>query len=172
MSAPPTPLGAIARGLVAGVGGTAAMTAWQELPAKLQGSSEDGCGGSSEPRTDEERWEQAPVPAKVGWRIVEGLLRRQVPASRIGLLTNVMHWSYGVGWGAVYGIVQGSRRRPALRTGLLFGTFVWAMSYVELVPLGLYEPPWAYGPKGLAQDLSYHLAYGAGLGATHAAVTR
>jgi hypothetical protein len=56
-----------------------------------------------------------------------------------------------------------SRRRPLIR-GLAFGTVVWAMSYVELVPLGLYEPPWKYPPEELAFDLSYHLAYGAGLG--------
>jgi hypothetical protein len=37
------------------------------------------------------------------------------------------------------------------------------MSYVELVPMGLYELPWAYPAKDLALDLSYHLVYGAGL---------
>ena len=46
------------------------------------------------------------------------------------------------------------------------------MSYVQLVPMGLYEPPWRYPPKELALDLSYHLAYGAGLGAAYAVLER
>ena len=37
------------------------------------------------------------------------------------------------------------------------------MSYVELVPMGLYEPPWKYPAKSLAKDLSYHLVYGVAL---------
>ncbi len=37
------------------------------------------------------------------------------------------------------------------------------MSYVQLVPMGLYELPWKYPPKDLALDLSYHLVYGAGV---------
>ena len=41
------------------------------------------------------------------------------------------------------------------------------MSYAELVPLGLYAPPWTYAPKDLALDWSYHLAYGAGTATTH-----
>jgi hypothetical protein len=174
MSRPcPTPAGAIARGLLAGVGGTAVMTVWQEAAAKLRSSGDEG-GGRAEPQTDEERWAQAPAPAQLGKRIVEGVLQRPIPASKIGLMSNVMHWGYGTGWGAVYGIVQGTRPRRgrAVSSGLAFGAFVWAMSYVQLVPLGLYEPPWKYDATTLALDLSYHLAYGAGLGATYAVLAR
>jgi hypothetical protein len=155
-----TPLGALARGLAAGVAGTAAMTAWQELSARLQ-SSGDG-PGQDEPS---DPWESASVPAQVGRRIIEGVFQREAPPSWIGPLTQIMHWGYGTGWGAVYGLVAGSRRLPPLRGGLAFGTVVWTLSYVQLVPMGLYEPPWRYGPSGLALDLSYHLAYGAGVGA-------
>lgn len=35
------------------------------------------------------------------------------------------------------------------------------MSYAQLVPMGLCDPPWSYPPKDLALDLSHHLAYGA-----------
>lgn len=60
-----------------------------------------------------------------------------------------------------------SRTKP-LRHGLLFGVGVWAASYAQLVPLGIYEPPWRYPPKTLVFDLSYHLVYGTGVGATFA----
>jgi hypothetical protein len=152
------------RGIVAGVAGTATMTAWQELSAKLQSSD----GGSSEDGSDP--WDEAPAPAKVG-RLILQAVGYDVPADKIGLLTNVMHWGYGTTWGAVYGAVMGNAadRRPLLR-GLGFGAWVWLMSYVQLVPLGIYQLPWKYPPQELALDLSYHLAYGAGVGAAGALV--
>jgi hypothetical protein len=156
------------RGLVAGAAGTVVMTAWQEVSAKLQssvgGGSKDGAGARRDP------WAEAPAPAKVG-RMILGGLGYDVPVDKIGLLTSVMHWGYGTTWGAVYGGVMGKsgRDRPLAR-GLVFGAWVWAMSYVQLVPLGIYEPPWKYSPQQLALDLSYHLAYGAGVGAAGALI--
>ena len=44
------------------------------------------------------------------------------------------------------------------------------MSYVMLVPMGLYQPPRKCSPQKLATDVSYHLAYGAGLGGGYALV--
>ena len=158
-----TPLGALGRGLLAGVAGTAAMTVWQELSAKLRSSGEEGEGTSEEPK---DPWEEASAPAKVGRRIIEGVFHKEVPTDKIGVLTNVMHWSYGTTWGVVYGLLAGTADRSTLRGGLAFGTGVWLASYAELVPMGLYEPPWKYPPKELGMDLSYHLVYG---GATAAA---
>ena len=162
----PTPLGALARGLAAGVVGTVAMTGWQELASRLR-SSNGSSSESSAPQSEREAWEQAPAPAQVGKRIVEGVFGASVSAERIGLLTTVMHWGYGAGWGGVYGLVQSTRGRRRLRDGLVFGTTVWAMSYAELVPMGIYDPPWTYPPQELALDLSYHLAYGAGLASAY-----
>lgn len=156
-----TPLGALGRGLLAGVLGTGAMTGWQMLSAKLQSSGKEAPEAPSEPPQDP--WEQASAPAKVAKRIGEGVFKRDVSADLIPLLTNVTHWGYGTGWGAVYGLVAGTFGTSRVRDGLLFGTAVWTMSYVQLVPIGLYDPPWAYPPKELAMDLSYHLVYGAGL---------
>ncbi len=152
------------RGAMAGGAGTAAMTAWQEVSAKLR-SSDGGEGDGTQPS---DPWQAAPAPAKVG-RLLLRALGYEVPTSQIDLLTNVMHWGYGTTWGAVYGAVMGNaaRERPMAR-GLGFGAWVWIMSYVQLVPLGIYEPPWTYAPQELAMDLSYHLAYGAGVGAAGA----
>ena len=140
------------------------MTAWQDLSAKLQGSGESASETGSDP------WAEAPAPAKVG-RLMLRAIGYDVPAEKIELVTNVMHWGYGISWGAVYGAVLGNAadRRPLSR-GLAFGTTVWVMSYVQLVPLGIYAPPWKYPPRELALDLSYHLAYGAGVGAAGALV--
>jgi hypothetical protein len=166
MMAKTTLVGRVGRGLVAGAIGTSTMTAWQELAAKLQsGGQEDQGGRGPEPA---DPWASASAPAKVGRLILEAL-GWNVPAEKIDLLTNVMHWGYGTTWGALYGGVMGKRahERPLAR-GLGFGAWVWVMSYVQLVPLGIYELPWKYSPQELVMDLSYHLAYGAGVGAAGA----
>lgn len=152
------------RGLAAGVVGTAAMTAWQDIAARLEGSGEQN-PGSADP------WERAPAPAQAARLMLRSMLGVEVGAEKIGLLTNVSHWAYGTGWGTVYALVRRDSARPALSAGLLFGAGVWAMSYVQLVPLGIYQPPWKYPPGVLALDLSYHLVYGAGVGLGYAAVT-
>ncbi|MDQ6835859.1 MAG: DUF1440 domain-containing protein [Actinomycetota bacterium] len=156
---------AAARGIAPGVLGTALMTAWQELAAKLRASGDVG----SEPRKpSEDPWEEASAPAKVAKRIGEGVFHKPVSPALIPLLTNVMHWGYGTGWGAGYELVAARRRRsPGLAAGVAFGSVVWVMSYVQLVPMGLYDPPWKTPPKELALDLSYHLVYGTGVAGVH-----
>lgn len=130
------------------------MTGAQTLAAKLKGS------GGSDPEDSKDPWEDAPVPAKVARRIVGGVFHEELPAERIGLATNVMHWGYGSGWGAAYGVLADSLGRSTPRGGLAFGTLVWLSSYAQLVPMGLYEPPWEYEPQELVLDPSYHLVYG------------
>jgi hypothetical protein len=152
----------IIRGLGAGAIGTLAMTGWQGLSQRL-GTSDGDHGQEQAPQDPDDRWERAPVPAKVAKRILEPLLRRSLSADLIPLLTQLMHWSYGISWGAVYGLLEASLpRRSQMRDGAMFGTALWLMSYAQLVPMGLYDPPWRYPPTDLGLDLSYHLAYGAG----------
>ena len=152
-----SPLGALLRGLVAGGAGTAVMTAYQELVQSGESA------GDNEPVGEAERWQQAPAPAQVAKRILEGVLRKQVGADQIPLLTTVMHWLYGTAQGGMYGLVQETIRTNPIASGLAFGTGVWTLSYAQLVPMGIYEPPWRYPAKMLAVDLSYHLVYGVGV---------
>jgi hypothetical protein len=154
-----TPLGALSRGLLAGGVGTAAMTAAQRIGSRLQSSG----GGDEGPS-----WENAPAPAKVAKRILEGVFDRTVPAARIDVLTHVTHWLYGVAWGGVYGLVQETTLGRPTRTGLLFGAGVWGASYIALVPMGIYEPPWRYPAATVAFDATYHLVYGEAVAAAYA----
>jgi hypothetical protein len=137
-----TPLMAALGGLAAGAAGTGTMTVAQTVYSKATG------GGSSS------------TPAQVGKRIIEGVLKREVPEERMEQLNNVMHWAYGTSWGALYGIAAGSRRPSPLRGGLLFALGVWGASLVELPAMGLAPPVWEYEPKDLAPDLGFHLVYG------------
>ena len=95
--------------------------------------------------------------------MIEGVFQREAPPDWIPVLTHGMHWGYGHCVGCGVRIDPGTPRERPLRGALAFATGVWTISYVQLVPMGLYEPPWRYPPKELALDLSYHLAYGAGL---------
>jgi len=105
-------------------------------------------------------WEQAPAPALVGKRLVEGLLDIELPPTRTRLVNNVMHWSYGIFNGVQYGIVAESLPEPRVRYGLPFGATVWIGDYVILPAAKLYKPIWKYDAKTLANDLSAHLVYG------------
>jgi len=168
-----SPLGSVVRGLAAGVVGTGLMTAAQELSARLQAKAADdadsgGAGADAEPK---DPWEGASAPAKVAKRIVEGVFHKELTADPT-VVTNVMHWAYGTGWGAVYGLIAGTRGTSTLKQGARFGTGVWVMSYVQLVPMGLYDAPWTYPPKDTALEVSYHLAYGVGAGLGYAMLDR
>ena len=148
----------LARGVAAGIAGTAAMTAYQLAVAKARGKPL----GTPVPR----RWADAPAPAQVAKKAAEAVGQgRRFTREDVPMLTNAMHWLYGVSWGAAYGLVGG--REPVLG-GFALGTGVWVASYAELVPLGIYKPPWEYEPKELALDWSYHAVYGAAVAAAYA----
>src|SRR5690349_7079976 len=89
-----TPLGAIARGLVAGAAGTFAMDAL--LYVRYRRS--DGKSGFLrwEFSFDVLGWDDAPAPAHVGKRLYEGLFQRDLPDHRAALVNDVMHWGYGI----------------------------------------------------------------------------
>ncbi len=149
-------IGALIRGLAAGVAGTAAMTAYQTIVSRIRGG-----GSSREPET----WDDAPAPAQVGRKALR-LVGVEVARDRIPLLTNVVHWSYGTFWGAVYGVAYAlGVEAPWLVTGIVFGLLVWLFGYVVLPLLRVYDPIWKYDAKTLALDASYHLVFGIGVAA-------
>lgn len=153
-----TPLTAVADGLVAATVGTVAMD------ALLFARYRRGGGSSSFRRwefsSDVERWDQAPAPAQVGRRLVEGVFGTELPDRRAPLVNNVTHWGYGILNGLPFGIIAGSVHSPRVRYGALFGASVWATSYAVLPAAKLYRPIWEYDLRTLAKDLSAHLVYG------------
>jgi hypothetical protein len=153
-----TPLGAVLRGLVAGAVGTAAFDAF--LFARYRRDGGESTFADWELSSGMTSWEDAPAPARVGKRLVEGLFQLELPPSRAPLVNNVTHWAYGILNGAPYGIVAGSLRKGRIVYGLPFGASVWGSGYVILPAMKLYEPIWKYDAKTLAKDLSGHLVYG------------
>ena len=154
-----SPLTALGRGLVAGLAGTAAMTAYQTIVAVRRGSSLEQALAPDAPQS----WDEAPAPAQVGYRFLNGVFRRSASPEHAPAFTNAVHWSYGTAWGALYGLVQGTLHAPVLRNGAALGTTVFGSAYVVLPAMEIYDPPWEYSPKALATDWSYHLVYGLGV---------
>jgi hypothetical protein len=154
-----TPLGAIVRGLLAGAAGTAAMDTLLYARARRSGGAPDGFM-AWETSAGLSSWEDAPAPAQVGKRLVEGLFQIELAPERARLVNNVTHWAYGMLGGAQLGVVAGSLPRLRVAYGLPFGASVWGAGYVVLPAAKLYKPIWEYDAKTLANDLSAHLVYG------------
>ena len=154
-----TPLRVGLRGLTAGVVGTTAMDLlW--FHRYKRGGGEDrfidwelsrGLAG----------WEDAGAPAQIGKRLFEGVFGQELSGERAGLVNDVMHWSYGLGWAVGYAAVASwLPALPAPRSGIAFGALVWASDYVVLPLAKVYKPIWEYDARTLADDLSAHLLYG------------
>jgi len=160
---PLTPLAAVAAGLLAGAVGTVGLDAVHYLKQRR-------AGGTQSPLTWEfapvDSWEKAPDPGLAARRVIEGFTQRKLSDRWAWPVSTAAHWAYGSAAAATYGIAAGSVRRPHPTYGLPFGAAVWATGYVMLPEAGLYKPIWKYDARTLAWDLSAHLAYGAGTGAT------
>ena len=161
-------LGTLARGIVAGLAGTAVMTAAQMVVQKARSRSKPP---ADEERNAAPRWADAPAPAKVARKIAH-VFGVDPSRDRIPLLTNVMHWGYGISLGTAYSIADRRPRSHPLLRGIGFGLGAWAAAYAELVPLGIYKPPWRYDVKTLATEGSYHVTYGVAVAGAAAALAR
>ncbi len=146
---------------MAGLAGTAVMTGYQLAVRKARGQRLD----TPVPRT----WAEAPPPAQVVKKAADAVGHgRDVTKKHVPMLTNVMHWAYGTWWGVAYGLAARRLQPDTLSGGATLGGALWGAAYAELVPLGIYEPPWKSPPQELALDLSYHLVYGAAVAAAFA----
>jgi hypothetical protein len=163
-----TPLGALTRGMLAGIAGTAAMDVY--LYSRYRAG-----GGESAPLAWEftalEDWSKVSAPGQVGCRLIEGFIRRPLSPRWAPLVNNVMHWGYGPAKAAAYGIVVGSLRRRRVRYGVPFGVAVWLSGYALLPLAKIYKPIWEYDAKTLAVDLGGHLIFGTVTAATFAVLS-
>lgn len=153
-----SPFGAFARGLLSSAIGIVAMDLLWYYRYKRS-------GGESGPIDWEfsvglNDWSNASAPGHVGKRLYEGYFQKELSPRWAALTQDLVHWAYGLFWGAVYGIVTGAGQPPRLLSGLLFGSVVWAAAYVILPPAKIYKPIWEYDAPTLAKDYSAHLLYG------------
>lgn len=130
---------ALGKGLVAGCVGTAAMTVSSTIEAKLRSRE-----GSTAP---------ADAAAKV-----LGIEPRDDQAK--ARFSNVVHWSYGTGWGAARGALGALGLAPAAAGVGHFAT-VWGSGLVMLPKLEVAPPLKEWGSTELAVDAWHHAVYAA-----------
>ena len=163
-------LTALTGGLAAGAVGTAAMDLVWFVRYKRGGGQSSLAAWEFSAGLNS--WDSVPAPALVGKRLVETLTRREFSERYARSTNNVVHWVYGMTWGALYGVLAHTVLGGNVVWGFPFGFAVWASSYITLPLMGLYKPMWRYDLSTLGKDLSAHLVYGLGTALTFFAIAR
>jgi hypothetical protein len=140
---------AIGDGLVAGLAGTAAMTASSTIEARLRHRA----------------FSTAPARATakaLGIKDFENDLAR-------ARFNDLSHWGYGTGWGVVRGLL-GAAGVPARRATAAHGAAIWGSAAVALPAMEI-APPVVFWPKEeVAIDLLHHAVYALATGAAYQAL--
>jgi hypothetical protein len=157
-------------GTVAGAAGTATMDLVQFGQYRQGGGKQKLLAWETAKGVD--GWDTASGPGQFGKRLLDRFSGGEVPDHWARSTTNVVHWMTGLGWGAPFGLLNGSSDRRLWKSGLLFGPVVWLTSYVVLPVAKVYKPIWDYDTQTLAKDLWAHMTYGVVTAATFAALTR
>src|SRR5438105_4149602 len=117
-----SPLEVAMKGSVAGLIGTAVITvAMKGTPVIMQRLGVP----QPEPKTPEAKQKAAGEPTeKLAEKLSTGVFEQPIEEDTKEAAGQVIHWSYGAAWGALYGIVQSSLHVPHLLHGLFFGGLV------------------------------------------------
>lgn len=161
----PTPLGALARGFVAGAVGAFAQRQFFRLTAPLAPKSDPA---AFEPPEAEQREETA--TATVARRWVEGFMRRGPLDERTkARLARAVHYCFGAEWGALYALVRESA--PGIESvpgTIAYGTAVWIVGDNVILPaFRLAGPPTAYSARTHGYAWVAHLVYAFGVRAAY-----
>jgi hypothetical protein len=71
----------------------------------------------------------------------------------------VLHWSYGLGWGAFYGVVQSALRLPFLVDGTMLGAIMSATAATVIPALGVAPPADKVASNQRIMQASFVMAY-------------
>jgi hypothetical protein len=142
--------GNVGRGLAAGLVGTAAMTVSSTLEAKLR--------------------KRAPsqAPAKAAEKVLG--IERFENAQAENRFSNLVHWGYGTGWGAVRGVL-GSTPLPPKAATAAHGAAVWGQAVVMLPTLDVAPPINLWGREEIAIDVLHHAVYATATGIAYEALS-
>lgn len=82
-------------------------------------------------------------------------------------LSNLVHWSYGILQGGLYGVSRGEVEYGDVVGGMVLGAGLWLLGDELAVPLlGLQDGPTASPPSTHLNRLALHLTYGVATAAT------
>ena len=129
---------AVGKGLIAGFAGTAAMTISSTVEARLRGRA------------------FSTAPAKAAAKVL-GITEFE-DARAQARFSDLVHWGYGTGWGAVRGILRGVGFSPKLATPMHFAA-LWGSAVYTLPKYDVAPPVTEWSAQDLAIDLVHHLVY-------------
>ena len=141
---------AVGKGLFAGAAGTAAMTISSTLEMKIRGR------------------EASPAPATAASKVLGVEPTGEKEKERF---SNVVHWGYGTGWGAVRGALGAFGLSGPGASAAHFAA-VWGSEQVMLPSLGVAPPFWTWGAREVAIDAFHHLVYVAATNAVYELLDR
>jgi hypothetical protein len=140
----------VGKGIVAGAAGTAAMTVSSTIEENLRGR------------------ESSDTPARAAGKVLGVQPRDPAGGQRF---SNVVHWGYGTGWGAVRGLLAVLGLRGA-RASFAHFVLVWGTEQVMLPALEVTPPSWEWGTEEIAVDALHHLVYAGATGIAYEVIDR
>jgi uncharacterized membrane protein YagU involved in acid resistance len=163
-----SPLGAFCGGLVAGLAGALAQSAYFTWTREL---APRPAGDVFDPVEPEQRHEQ---PTQTVARRFKEHMVHAGPLAKPERAAQVVHLAFGSAWGGVYGLVAGTLpAATGLRGGLAFGAAVWLLSDDVLLPaFKLAAWPQHYPVKNHVYALAAHAVYGAAVAGTFEGLRR
>jgi hypothetical protein len=135
--------GAIGRGLVAGVAGTAAMTVSSTLEARWRGRPPSA------------------APARATAKVL-GIREFDTPLAE-ARFNDLSHWGYGTAWGVVRGLLAAAGLSPRAAT-IAHGAAVYGTEQVTLPALEVASPAIFWGAREIAIDALHHAVYATATG--------
>jgi hypothetical protein len=119
--------------------------------------------GSEETRRREKDAQAGMPPATIrAAEAAAAAVGQRIPEERKGLGGWIVHYAYGVAWGAAFALAaRAIAPRAPVASGLAFGAVLWILSDEVLVPLFRFSrAPTRYPASTHAKGLAAHLVYG------------
>lgn len=158
MSHHASPLEVAIKGAVAGLAGTAVLTAvMQRGPRFMEeklGISLAEADSPAEAETPEDP--RAELAEKVATGVFDTGISQETKESA----SQAIHWGYGALWGVIFGIVHSSLRIPLLLHGTIFGSLVAAVASTLVPAMGLTPSPKEQPKTISAMQFVNHLIFG------------
>jgi len=108
------------------------------------------------------------APAKAAEKVL-GIERFESPQAE-NRFSNLVHWGYGTGWGAVRGL-RGSTPLPPKAANFAHGAAIWGQAVVMLPTLDVAPPINLWGPEEIAIDVFHHVVYATATGIAYEALS-
>lgn len=147
-----SPLAVIVKGALAGIAGTAALSAFMERAPQLM--EQVGMRSPEPPGPPDDPDAPRSPTETLAERVTEGGLDPEARATA----GQAIHWGYGAAWGAYFAVIQSTFRPPSILHGLWLGGLMTLVATRFVPRLGLAPAP--RSREELITSAASHAVYG------------